>query len=267
MEYKGDNPFDNSASPQSSDPRIIEIMKKEEDLNQRERDLEQRQRNLNERAQSMPQDPRKPNWPICRPFIYHDINADMTTPELVRLVRIAYIAWMVASVSLVYNFVALLANLIGASQSGTAIGDMILSIVYCMILLPVWFLIYRLLYRSGRKRKPSLFVGFFCLYVLQLTAYAGMAVGFPGTGCGGFWIMLDSFKENKVVGIMLLVSSVLWCICFALGVFIFILARVQYSVSGGYTQARKEFGSAAATTAAQNPDLVIQGASFAASNA
>jgi len=264
MEYKAENPFDAPDSSGSTDPRVRELMKKEEELNQRERNLEQRQQAVKEAAASLPRDPRANNWPICRPFLYHDINADMPTPQIARMMRIAYLAWIFSVVCLFWNWVVLLANLFAVSQSGSSIGDMILAIVYFFILFPTWFLIYRVLYRAGRKQKPSLFILWFCLYTLQLIGYGGMAVGYPGTGCAGFWLMIIGFRTNKVVGILLLVSSIMWCVAFAVGVFIWILARVQYSAAGGNNKAKYEFGSAAATTAANNPEIVVKGAQFAA---
>jgi len=268
MEYRAENPFDGESSQSSQSglsPKAQELMRREEEISRRERALESRAQMLNERAKNAPVSRKAPNWPIFRPFIHQDIS-EMPTPALVKLVRLAYIGWILGSVALVYNWVALLANLIGADQGGKSIGDMVLAIVYFFILCPTWFLIFRVLYRAARKQKPSLFVVFFCLYFLQLVAYAGIAVGFTGTGSAGYWRMIIAFKDkHRVVGIMLLASGILWSVCFALGLFIMILARVQFSAAGGIAQSKREMASTAATTAANNPDVMFKGAQMASS--
>jgi len=179
----------------------------------------------------------------------------MPTPEITKMVRLAYFHWMFASLTLGFNIVAT-AAVMATVNDGQAIGDFILSIVYFLILLPSWFMIYRILYRAGRKRKPSLFIGFFILYGLEFIAFAAFAVGVPGTGAAGFLRMIKTFKVNKVAGIIVLVSAILWCANVMWATFIFLLARIHYNQAGGYQKARKEIGTSAVKEAAKHPELV-----------
>jgi len=270
MEYNASNPFDEkNAAYSNADPSLVaraQVLKqKEDELNRREQMLDQRGQILIEREKSMG-NLRKPNWPICRPFVYHNINEDMTTPELKRLVTFGYFGWMGNVLALAFNIVALTALMI-ANSAGKAIGDFVLSIVYFLVLAPCWFLIYRVLYRAGRKRKPSLFVGFFIMYGLQFIAFAALAVGVPGTGAGGFLRMVEEFKNSKTAGFILLGSSILWCLCVTWGVWMFFLARIQYKASGGFQQAKKEMGKSAVNEAAQHPEIIVEAAKMGANTA
>jgi len=151
----------------------------------------------------------------------------MSTVPLKRLVKLAYAQWMFSVVCLVLNVAALLAVCIG--NSGTKeIGDFILSIVYFIILFPSWFIIYRTLYKASRKRKPSLFAAFMCLYFLEIIAFCGIAVGVKGTGAAGFLNMISAFKDiNTATGIVVLVAAAFWCISAAWSIWIFFLSRIQ----------------------------------------
>lgn len=118
---------------------------KEEELNKREAVLDSRTKILVDRENVL-KNPREPNWPRCRPLLYHNIDADMTEPSVKRLVRFAYFGWLAFLVAVLWNFICMFAAIIVDG----AVGDFILSIVFCVFLPPIFFLIYRILYRAGR---------------------------------------------------------------------------------------------------------------------
>lgn len=100
-----------------------------------------------------------------------------------------------------YNAATLLAV---AIATGERIGDFVLSVVYIVFMLPICFLIYRVLYRAGRcvplaslfilrqvdlllsyrKSKSSLFVFYFCLFGLEILVKIYFALGIKGCGAG-----------------------------------------------------------------------------------
>eukprot|EP01114_Cavostelium_apophysatum_P001466 TRINITY_DN1126_c0_g1_i2.p1 TRINITY_DN1126_c0_g1~~TRINITY_DN1126_c0_g1_i2.p1 ORF type:complete len:193 (+),score=36.90 TRINITY_DN1126_c0_g1_i2:502-1080(+) len=184
----------------------------------------------------------------------------MPTAETVRLARFGYYGWIYSIICLVYNIIALGYAMLAGGDSKN-IGSFILSFFYCALLVPIWFLVYRGLYRACRKRKPSLFVVFFIFFGLEELGYIGYAIGWRGTGAGGFWVMKDLFDDDhKVAGFVVLASAILWSLAAIWGLVIFWFARVEYSKSGGFQQAKKEMGRAAANEAVKHPDLVIEGA-------
>jgi len=262
-DYGGDNPFDTKPSlPTKTDPHLLsraeELLKKEEELNRRERNLDQRGQILVDREEKY-KNKKPPNWPICRPIVYQNIEEEMPTVELKRLVKIGYTGWFVACVGALYNVVALCAAM-AVTGDGTSIGNFILSIVYIFLLVPIWFLIYRLLYRASRKQKPSLFVIFMIMFALETIGFIGFAIGFPQTGAAGFILMTQMLKTKVLVGFIVMGCAIVWSVAAVYAVWVFILARRQYSKAGGLAQAKKEMGAAALDQAKKHPDLVTKAA-------
>jgi len=71
--------------------RAERLRAKEEELNRKEAELLGREQIIASGGGGV--NPKAPNWPRCRPLIYHNISGDMPTPETVRLVRMAYGSW------------------------------------------------------------------------------------------------------------------------------------------------------------------------------
>jgi len=122
----------NTLRSQSADPalaaRAEKLRKMDEDLNRRQDALDQRTQILIDREKTG-KNPRAPNWPRCRPIIFHDIEGDVKDPLLKKFVRIAYFTWMICSVMLLYN-VATLLGILSVDGGNTAIGDFIMSIIF-----------------------------------------------------------------------------------------------------------------------------------------
>jgi len=278
MDYNAENPFDDSpksnlvapplprktvtSTTSSVDPELLkkaqELSKKEQELNRREAMLDERNGILVDR-EKLNKDPRAPNWPFFRPWVYHNIDGDMSTDQLKRVMKIAYTGWMISVATLLYNFAALLMTMI-ADGSGTNIGDFILGAIYVVFLTPLYFLVYRILYRAARKQKPSLFILYLIMATLVVAGYILYAVGIPGTGAGGFILMSKEFSASKFAGFVLLASSILWCLTAFYGVWVYILAIRHYRQSGGLEKAKKEMASAAVKEAAKHPDLIAEAA-------
>jgi len=238
------------------------LARKEAELKQREEQLEKREQGLIVREDSVPKN-RVSNWPRCRPFLYHDIRADMPTPEAVSLVRKAYIAWFVTIVALVYNCATILAALIVEQAGNSTLASFFLSLFYIVFFLPVTFLIYRLLYNAARRSKPSLYILFFIFLWLEILAYVGVfALGINGWGGGGFFLMINAWGTSIAVGVISLVSCVVWVGMILWSAILFFLSWRQYKKLGGLEKAKQEFGNAAAQGIANNPELIGQGLKY-----
>jgi len=246
-------------SPSNVDPNLLQraerLRSKEEELNRREALLDSRTQILVDRENVL-KNPREPNWPRCRPLLYHNIDGDMTEPSVKRLVRFAYFGWLAFLVAVLWNFICMFAAIIVDG----AVGDFILSIVYCVFLPPIFFLIYRILYRAGRKTKPSLYIVFWIFYFLEMLLLCYFVVGYPSTGAGGIFWMSSAFSDDhNALGFMFLASAIVWGIVAGWSIFIFILSRYEYRKAGGLAQAKKEATAAAIKEAREHPDLIKEG--------
>jgi hypothetical protein len=253
-------PKSSTSSSSTADPRLQDraerLRKKEDDLNKREAMLDSRTTILVEREKTLA-NPREPNWPRCKPLLYHNIEEDMPTTQVQRVVRFAYFGWLGFLVALLWNFVCMFALIIAEG----AVGDFVLSIVYMIVLPPLFFLIYRILYRAGRKTKPSLYIVFWIFYFLELLFFAFFVLGYPGTGAGGiFWMSSEFSNAQNVIGFLLLASLILWGVILGWGIFVFILSRFEYKKAGGLAQAKKEAATAAIEEAKEHPELLKEGA-------
>jgi len=262
--YTGSNPFDGSNPPPPNPSSNLSeeserLRRKEEELNQREDQLKRRGEILTERRKiGKEKDP--PNWPRCRPIVYHNIQKEMQNPELVSLVRFGYGAWIFGQYALSFNSIALLVVLINGGKEATAnIGGFVLSLIFMVLGTVLSFIIYRVLYRGGRKYRPRTFVLYFLLLWIEILCYALFALGWQGSGAGGFILMINMFKnKSTVAGIFLIVSCANWTILAIYGITIFIRARVLYSRAGGNQAAKQDLKNLASTQIQQHPEVASQ---------
>jgi len=197
---------------------------------------------------------KKKNWPVCKPFLNHDIRADIPTPELQALVRKAYLGWMFITTTYLWNVVTVIAIVI-VEGTGAAISTFFLGLVYALFSIPVSWLIYRRLYYAARLTSSSRYVLYFCLIWTSIAVFIVLGIGISGWGSGGFLAMLEAFKVNVVVGIFCLVDTLLFAILIVYHIVIFGIARREYKKAGGLEAAKKEASGEAAKQIAQNPEL------------
>jgi len=278
--YGGEDPFDEestSAPPlpkkrtstnSKEDPELLaaveRLKKKEHELNQREQMLDNRSEILMERER-LNQNPRIANWPKCRPLVYMNFEEDMPSQETFKLVRRAYWEWCAAVAALIWNIACMAAVL--SVEGGQAAGDFVLSVVFFVFLTPIWFGIFRLLYRAARKSKSFFYVLYLFLFGCEIATFIFFALGIPQTGSGGFFYMEEMFNQNVGAGVVVLIGFVFWCLHSVLGVYMWIKARIEYHYCGGLDKARKEAKDAAVDQAKQHPELVAQGTKAVAKGA
>lgn len=240
------------------------MREREAELNRKEKELATREQTLQLSGGSSKGRP--PNWPRCRPLIHHDIAGDMPTPETVRLVKMAYGGWIASVCCLIWNSICMLAALI--VDGGSTVGDYILSVIFIIILPIIWFLIYRLLYRAARKTRPSVYIVFWIFYFLELLSCGFFLAGAPSTGAAGLIYMFDLFEASELaVGFMVLASSVLWGLDVVFCLWIYIASRLEYRKAGGFARAKQDLKEDALGEAKNHPDLIADGAKFAAQEA
>jgi secretory carrier-associated membrane protein len=121
--------------------------------------VEEKERKRKERL-AMRQGPAAPNWPRCRPYLYHSIPDEIEVP-LQRTVRALYYSWfLVCACSYLNCLGALLILTSGASESGGS--DFGWSILYA-VLIPVlsFFMWYRPVYNAFKNDSSFYFYVYF----------------------------------------------------------------------------------------------------------
>jgi hypothetical protein len=230
------NDSDFSIKEQSSNSSIKSstidpnLMEKYQKLKQREFELDQKEKELNDRLESVSKNVpfRAPNWPTCKPIVYHNLKKDMPNSKVYRLVKFAYYGWYASVYCLLINLGSMLGALIVESGNSKQISAFILSIIFFIFIPPILFYIYRILYKAGRKQKKSSYI-FYLIYLLaEIGLYIFFIIGVPNTGAGGIIIMIDLFKKNIGEGIVLLISTIQWGLLCCFKIWMWIWVRIQY---------------------------------------
>ncbi|KAJ6244619.1 secretory carrier-associated membrane protein [Anaeramoeba flamelloides] len=193
---------------------------------------------------------RPPNWPKCRPMLYHDISKDI--PQICRpFVRKAYYCWMLAVAGILWNAVCLISKIFvkDAEDKG---NDLVFSCIYPFFVIPLsWIFWYRLLYNATRRGKSSKFVIFFSTYSMWFLFSVFVLIGANGTGAAGLINTIDTFGLNKTVGICMVVNILVWLLETISIVVIIRQVNMYYKFSGMTTgQAKRELGTEVGKTLA-----------------
>ena len=190
--------------------------------------------------------PRAPNWPKCRPCIYHNISDEIEVP-LQRTVRALYYSWFLVCVCVVINCVACL--LILTSGKGASPGsDFGWSILYLAVLPPAsFFLWYRPVYNAFMKDSSFYFFVFFIFNFFHIAFCIYATIGIPSTGCAGFMNTLDIFKDAKAEGTVCFVATGFWLMASIIHILLFGRVRKHYRRRGhSFAEARQQALTSAA---------------------
>ena len=210
--------------------------------------LDERERKRRE-AQAAFKGPRPPNWPRCRPWIYHSIADEIEVP-LQRTVRALYYSWYLVAACCLVNSIACLL-LLTTNASAQAGSDFGWSILYLALLPPLSFLLwYRPAYNAFMKDSSLYFYIFFIFNGFHLAFVIYMLVGFPGTGCSGFINVLSLFSGgHKGEGVVGIVALLMWAADLAIGFTLFFRVRLHSRRRGhSFQEARNQAINRAATS-------------------
>ncbi|KAI8846779.1 scamp family-domain-containing protein [Chytridium lagenaria] len=144
-----------------------------------------------------------PNWPPCKPMIYHDIQNDI--PETGRwIVKRMYMAFYLSAVTYLANFVAAFALLVVKAESAGGTFGLALVIFWWGRQFVFW---YRPLYSGVKNDRSISFFFFFFNYCFHLAVSALLAVGIPGWGGAGIIYTLSQLGSNPGTGILCAIAS------------------------------------------------------------
>ena len=167
-----------------------------DDLQRRERELEERERELDARTEHMRKFGRN-NWPPFYPIMYHDIESEIP-PDSQPVMLNVYRLWLLLVATLLWNMATCIVLMV--SMSGR-VSDMVNSVVYVVVITGCSFMLwYRPLYNGLMKEHSFFFYVYFlfCGFHILFSLYA--VIGAQGTGCAGFFTMINTFRNSHVVG-------------------------------------------------------------------
>eukprot|EP00004_Rigifila_ramosa_P015855 TRINITY_DN3715_c0_g1_i1.p1 TRINITY_DN3715_c0_g1~~TRINITY_DN3715_c0_g1_i1.p1 ORF type:complete len:338 (-),score=80.69 TRINITY_DN3715_c0_g1_i1:46-963(-) len=249
---KSKSPFTATSAPAPVGGAVMSgeraLRDKEEALARKEAELEARERELEKREAAG--GGRPPNWPICRPFMYHSIK-DEIPAHLQSLVRAAYFAWIGYAVCQGVNLFTLLAWWF-APKTNSDPGDFVAAMFWAGFGIPTSFMwSYMSCYNGARKKSASSLLWFCISWGMTIGIMILMFVGVPGVGSAGLIMLIDASKDDEFVTIMAGISMALWGTNAIYSSYVFKRVWSFYSDAGGIKQARKEVNSAAAQEVAK----------------
>lgn len=228
-----------------------DLARKEAELARRAAELDEKERMLKKREQELGAVGWKPpNWPVCKPMIYHSIAEDIPT-ELKSMVRAGYYQWIMYASTLAFNFFSVMCYYFAYRIEKP--GGFIASIFLMVLGAPLSFqMSYQSLYNGAAKGKSSPLIWYvftnFCTFAVCVFGF----VGYRDTGVAGMLLLVDASKEDSgfitaIVGITMALWGIL--ICFTL----YTSRRVwnYYRVSGGSGKAEEETRAALQKQAAK----------------
>jgi hypothetical protein len=227
------------------------------DANIDERELKRRE------AQALHKGPHAPNWPRCRPCIYHSIRDEIEVP-LQGMVRTLYYSWYLVCACVVLNTIACLLLLTSAAAQ-TAGSDFGWSILYLLLIPPAsFFLWYRPVYNAFMKDSSMYYYIYFIFNFFHIGFVIYILIGLPGTGSSGFINMLSFFPNHPNEGAVGAIAVAFWGVALAIHVVLFIRVRKHYRSRGHSFQDARNQAITSAASSKTARDAVTTAASTAA---
>ncbi|XP_053718188.1 secretory carrier-associated membrane protein 3 [Synchiropus splendidus] len=242
-----------------------ELLKKQEELEKKAQDLERRERELESHGLG-PGASRQNNWPplpsFCPvgPCFYQDISVEISQ-RFQRIVTFMYYFWMFCTGTLVLNLFSSLAIFCVDTANGVGLG---LAILWCLLFTPCSFVCwYRPVYKAFRTDSSFNFFTFFFVFFAQVVVFVIMTIGIPGWGFSGWIVSLAALKASVGVGVIMMITAILFTAQLAIGVFMLKKVHSLYrQTDASFQKAQAEFA-----TGVMSNQAVRQAAANAAANA
>jgi hypothetical protein len=200
------------------------IQAKEAELREREHKLRQAHVHLDEEEVK--------NWPPCRPFIHHDIDADIPL-QGVWTVRLALWGQYGFYFLLLWNVLAACGTDLEAEDTVYNVAqNVVFAILIALLGIPCGFKVnYMRLYRQARKNDISLL--FFGVQALLVAAVGLGLVGLPNWGCMGIMTAIDVLRDGSGFGKFTVgICAALWAIVAAWEVMVFGKILLLFKTTG-----------------------------------
>jgi len=203
-----------------------ELHLKELQLQEREEALRQREINLRENPQNNGQP--APNWPsTCYGLYYHDIGQEIPQ-EFKLFVRKLYLNWIMTSLCLLYNVLALFIAWFSEGHSA-GLGQCFWAGIWCVCGIPgSWRLWYWKHYCNFRDHNTPSTLRFTLGFGLHLIFISFGAVGMESWGMVGVFMITNKtgYMGPFVFG---LAACILWILCAAYSFYISNAAKAIFA--------------------------------------
>lgn len=224
------------------------LLRQQEELERKAAELDRREQELQTRGSSGKEN----NWPPLpksfpiKPCFYQDFSEDIP-PEYQRVCKMMYYLWMFHCVTLFLNLLACLAAFITDASQGVSFG---LSILWLILFAPCSFLCwYRPVYKAFKTDSSFSFFFFFFVFFCQVVIFIIQSVGIPNWGNSGWISAFTSFRENKAVGAIMIIVSILFTMCAVLSVILLKMVHQMYRRTGAsFQKAQQEFSQGVFTS-------------------
>lgn len=242
-----------------------ELKRKAMELARREAELERRERELQRKGGDQ-QPYKKPNFPICYPFVYHNIRDEIPSGLRRRVAYLGFLGWIVLIILVSLNFVCACTTVaVPVASPGGGIADpiqkakfIVVSFLWILIGIPGHFaLCYWPLYTAMRSCHVGRFFIFFIGYAIAVLM-AGFAVsGYFEYGPCGIIAAIAYFPStgSALAFIINLAMAGLWGLQCAYYVLIYAMAiavfRKRHSLAKVAKQVKDEVVQQAAKTVVQ----------------
>jgi len=239
------NPYSKLDEKRDPSKESAEIQNVKAQILEREKEINKLQSELEKKTEQQKQiEAHAPNWPKCKPMIYHNIQEDFPENDKKKLMKLAYFCWFLNCFCCAWNMICLLMAIFVPELStvGSIVSDFVGSIIFCVLWIPLSFILwYRTLYKAVKQSKSSLFILFFITFTVQILLSILDAIGFWSSAAAGAISTIDVFTKNAVgIGICFAISTVAWISLTFLCVYIMRKVYSEFKSGGSVVKAKGE---------------------------
>lgn len=221
------------------------LARKARELDKKEAELRVREDAYDEISATLE---KRPNWPSCRPVLYHDIRAEVAE-ENRGMVTAAYMTWMLASFGYCLNFLVITLNF---TIGGSGIGDWFFACLFAAAGVPISFQTwYRVLYNAGKRTRHNMFtsaqyIRFFVHFFFHFLMVVWMLASIPvvGTMCAGVITTMLIFSNadgawDEFVGFLSFLNVLVWAAVGFSSLYVGGRAMTRFRTGGGPADVRR----------------------------
>ncbi|ORY50096.1 scamp-domain-containing protein, partial [Rhizoclosmatium globosum] len=177
---------------------------REAELNRREAMLNQREVQV-EKKEALMEGYNPPNFPPCKPLVYHDIEKDIPQ-EGKWIVKRIYYHWLFSVLNYLINAITGFILLVNKAES--AGGNFGAALIMLVAITPVSFVFwYQPLYNGVKRNRSVQFFLFQFNYIAHIGLAGLMSAGIPGWGGAGIIYCISNIGSNIGLGVMCAITS------------------------------------------------------------
>jgi len=128
------------------------------------------------------------------------------------------------------------------SNVGSLVSDFVGSLIFCVLWIPLSFILwYRTLYKAVKQSKSTLFMFFFVTFGIQILLCILDAIGIWTSAAAGIVSTIDVFAHGVIgVGICFAISTIAWISLTFLCVYIMRKVYSEFKSGGSIVKAKGE---------------------------